>query len=153
LDPAVTSAIITSGASLASAAVSGLISFRVGQRCGGSRESSSASGPAPRPVSTIPLDQEVDVPPDIRPTVAFSKDMDPATISPNTFKLLDMSEVAQVLPWGTNGVDYDVDARRATFTQTIPWYTVGSTSLPSPPGLGIRTATGWKRTIPGISGS
>jgi len=39
--------------------------------------------------------------------------MDAATISPNTFKLLDMVELAEVEPYR---VDYDADARAATFT-------------------------------------
>ena len=36
-----------------------------------------------------PFDYPPDQAPEIQPTATFSKDMDPATINPNTFKLLD----------------------------------------------------------------
>jgi hypothetical protein len=70
----------------------------------------------PRVLSTNPLDQAVDVPLDIHPTATFSKDMDRATINPNTFKLLDQDTLQQVPPLVPNGVDYDETTKVATFT-------------------------------------
>jgi Bacterial Ig-like domain len=61
----------------------------------------------PQVLSTNPRDKTVNVPPDIRPTATFSKDMDGATINPNTFKLLDQSTGDQVRPVVRNGVVYD----------------------------------------------
>jgi hypothetical protein len=49
-----------------------------------------ASDTTPPTVSSVnPLPSASGVPPDTRVTATFSKDMDPATINPNTFKLLD----------------------------------------------------------------
>jgi hypothetical protein len=67
-------------------------------------------------LSTNPPDQAQDIPPDIHPTATFSKDMDPATINPNTFKLLDSGALQQVQPLAARGVDYDENTRVATFT-------------------------------------
>jgi hypothetical protein len=65
----------------------------------------------PRILSFDPPDQAPDVPPDIHLTATFSEDMDPATIDPNTFKLLDQVTLQQV----AGGVAYDVSTREATF--------------------------------------
>ncbi len=81
----------------------------------GAQSLASANGrdtTPPRVLSTAPPDQAPDVPPDIHPTATFSKDMDPATINPNTFKLLDQDTLQQV----PSGVDYDETTRVATFT-------------------------------------
>ena len=69
----------------------------------------------PRVLSFNPPDQAPDVPPDIHPTATFSKDMDPATINPNTFKLLDQVTGNQVPPLSLGGVDYDELTKVATF--------------------------------------
>jgi len=71
-------------------------------------------------LSTNPPDQAQDVPPDIHPTATFSKDMDPATINPNTFKLLDSVTLQQVQPLAARGVDYDEATRVAAFTPANP---------------------------------
>jgi len=81
-----------------------------------------AAGPvgAPTPpdvTSTSPVDGAVEVRPDIRPTATFSKDMDPATITPATFKLLDQVSSAQVAP---GSVAYEPSTRTATFTPDTP---------------------------------
>jgi hypothetical protein len=70
----------------------------------------------PLVLSKNPRDKDVDVPPDIHPTVAFSKDMDGATINPNTFKLLDQVTGDQVQPLVRDGVVYDELTKAATFT-------------------------------------
>ncbi len=74
----------------------------------------------PRVLSTTPPDQAVDVPPDIQLAATFSKDMDPATINPNTFKLLDLGTGNQVPPSTPSGVDYDEPTKVATFTPADP---------------------------------
>src|SRR5215210_4559728 len=70
----------------------------------------------PQVLSTNPRDKADDVPPDIHPTATFSKDMDGATINPNTFKLLDQGTGDQVRPLLRGGVDYDEPTKVATFT-------------------------------------
>jgi hypothetical protein len=42
--------------------------------------------------------------------------MDPTTINPNTFKLLDQVTLQQVQPLAARGVNYDETTRVATFT-------------------------------------
>lgn len=84
-----------------------------------------AAGPAGAPTppdvtSTSPVDGAVEVRTDIRPTATFSKDMDSATINPNTFKLLDQVSSAQVQPIATGSVLYDPPTRTATFTPANP---------------------------------
>jgi hypothetical protein len=74
----------------------------------------------PQVLSTDPSDQAADVPPDIKPTATFSKDMDPATINPNTFKLLDPDTGQPVTPLSPSGVDYDKDTKMATFAPADP---------------------------------
>jgi hypothetical protein len=74
----------------------------------------------PRVSSTAPEDTTEDVPPDIHPTVTFSKDMDSVTINPDTFKLLDQVELDQVPPLVPDGVVYDESTRVATFTPADP---------------------------------
>jgi Bacterial Ig-like domain len=69
----------------------------------------------PQVLSTNPRDKAEDVPPDIRPTATFSKDMDGATINPNTFKLLDQVTGDQVRSLVPDGVDYDEPTKVATF--------------------------------------
>jgi hypothetical protein len=70
----------------------------------------------PRVLSVNPPDQAPDVPPDIHLTATFSKDLDPATINPNTFKLFDPATLQQVQPQVPSGVAYDETTRVATFT-------------------------------------
>jgi hypothetical protein len=70
----------------------------------------------PQVLSTNPRDKAENVPLDIRPTATFSKDMDGATINPNTFKLLDQSTGDQVQPSVRNGVVYDESTKVATFS-------------------------------------
>jgi hypothetical protein len=74
----------------------------------------------PQVLSTDPSDQAVDVPPDIQPTATFSKDMDHATINPNTFKLFDPDTGQPVTPLPPSGVDYNKDTKRATFAPADP---------------------------------
>jgi Bacterial Ig-like domain len=74
----------------------------------------------PQVLATNPLDTAPDVPPDIRPTGTFSKDMDGATINPNTFKLLDQVTGNQVPPLVPDGVAYDESTKVATFTPAAP---------------------------------
>jgi hypothetical protein len=74
----------------------------------------------PQVLSTNPPDQAGDVPPDVPPTATFSKDMDPATINPNTFKLFDPATLEQVPPTVPSGVAYDETTRVATFTPADP---------------------------------
>jgi hypothetical protein len=66
-------------------------------------------------LSTDPPDQGRDVPPDAPVTATFSKEMDPTTISPNTFKLFDPATLQQVQPKVPSGVAYDETTRVATF--------------------------------------
>jgi hypothetical protein len=73
----------------------------------------------PTVTSTSPVGGAVNVPPAIHPTVTFTKDMDSATITPDTFKLLDQDSSAQVQP-ATGGVVYDSPSRTATFTPANP---------------------------------
>lgn len=70
----------------------------------------------PQVLSTDPRDQAEDVSPNIHPKATFSKDMDPATINPNTFKLLDQDTLEQVAPSVPSGVAYDEATKVATFT-------------------------------------
>ena len=74
----------------------------------------------PQVLSTDPSDQAVDVPPDIQPTATFSKDMDHATINPNTFKLFDPDTGQPVTPLPPSGVDYNKDTKGATFAPADP---------------------------------
>ena len=69
----------------------------------------------PQVLSTNPRDRAPDVPPNIQPTATFSKDIDPATINANTFKLLDQVTGNQVPPLPPSGVDYDEPTKVATF--------------------------------------
>jgi hypothetical protein len=69
----------------------------------------------PQVLSTNPRDRAPDVPPNIQPTATFSKDMDSATVNPNTFKLLDQVTGNQVRPLPPSGVDYDETTKVATF--------------------------------------
>jgi len=69
----------------------------------------------PQVLSTNPRDRAPNVPPNIQPTATFSKDIDPATINPNTFKLLDQVTGNQVPPLPPSGVDYDEPTKVATF--------------------------------------
>jgi hypothetical protein len=70
----------------------------------------------PQVVSTKPEDTAPNVSPDVHPTATFSKDMDGATINPNTFKLLDQVTGDPVPPSVSDGVTYDETAKVATFT-------------------------------------
>lgn len=70
----------------------------------------------PQVLSKNPPDKAGNVPPDIRPTATFSKDMDSATINPNTFKLLDQVTGDQVRPLVRNGVAYDEPTKMVTFS-------------------------------------
>ena len=70
----------------------------------------------PQVLSTNPRDKAKNVPPDIHPSATFSKDMDGATINPNTFKLLDQSTGDQVRPLVRNGVVYDEPTKVVTFS-------------------------------------
>jgi hypothetical protein len=74
----------------------------------------------PRVLSITPPDQAVDVLPDIQPTATFSKDMDPATISPTTFNLLDLGTGKQVRPSTPSGVVYNESTKVATFAPADP---------------------------------
>src|SRR5215210_1590462 len=74
----------------------------------------------PRVLSIAPPDQAVDVLPDIQPTATFSKDMDPATISPTTFNLLDLGTGKQVPPSTPRGVVYNESTKVATFAPADP---------------------------------
>jgi hypothetical protein len=74
----------------------------------------------PSVTRTIPEDRSINVPPDIHPTVAFSKNMHPETITPNTFTLIDLDTFAEVQPIGPDGIFYDIDTREATFTPADP---------------------------------
>jgi hypothetical protein len=116
MEPSIVEAIITGVATV----VAAVIGFFAGRRRGGQESSSTSSTVAtdttpPRVIWTNPLDQDADVPPDIHPTAAFSKDMDPTTINPNTFELLDLMTLQQVPSLLPGGVDYDEAARVATF--------------------------------------
>lgn len=80
----------------------------------------SGGDTTPPQILTInPPDQAGDVSPNIRLTASFSKDMDRATINPNTFKLLDTSTLEPVLA-GPNGVNYDEPSKVATFKPGAP---------------------------------
>jgi hypothetical protein len=111
MDTSILTAIITGGAAVVASGVGG---YFAGRR-GGGHESSSASDRPPLVVATNPPDLAAEVLPDIRPTATFSKDMDGATINPNTFKLLDQSTGDQVRPAVRNGVVYDESTKVATF--------------------------------------
>ena len=84
----------------------------------GAQELAAAKGgdtTPPQVHSTNPQDKAGDVPPDIHPTATFSKDIDPATINSNTFKLLDQVTGQQVEPLPLSGVVYDEPTKVATF--------------------------------------
>jgi Bacterial Ig-like domain len=70
----------------------------------------------PQVVSTNPDDTAPNVSPNIHPTATFSKDIDSATINPNTFKLLDQVTGNPVPPLVRDGVTYDETTKVATFT-------------------------------------
>jgi Bacterial Ig-like domain len=91
-------------------------------REGAQRLAASPAGDTTPPdvTSTSPVDGAVEVRPDIHPTATFSKDMDSATINPDTFKLLDQASSAQVQPRATGDVVYDPPTRTATFTPANP---------------------------------
>jgi hypothetical protein len=74
----------------------------------------------PQVLSHTPRDRDVNVPPNIHPTATFSKEMDHATINPNTFKLLDQVTLEQVPPSVPSGVAYDETTKVATFTPEDP---------------------------------
>jgi Bacterial Ig-like domain len=82
----------------------------------GAQQLAAASGARdttpPLVLSIDPRDQAPDVPPDIHPTATFSKEMDPASINPNTFKLFDPATLQPV----PGSVAYDETTRVATFT-------------------------------------
>jgi hypothetical protein len=80
--------------------------------------SSTVAGDTLRPVVSLtsPQDRAADVPPGIRPTATFARDMDRATINTSTFKLLDQHYLQPV----DGRVDYDVSTRRATFIPSAP---------------------------------
>jgi hypothetical protein len=109
-------------------AVTGLVGTYFGiksssdAREGAQRLAASPAGDTtpPEVTSTSPVDGAVEVPPNIHPTATFSKDMNSATINPDTFKLLDQASSAQVQPRATGGVVYDQPTRRATFTPANP---------------------------------
>jgi hypothetical protein len=85
----------------------------------GAQQLASGSGgdtTPPQVLSTNPRDRADDIAPDIRLTATFSKDMDGATINPNTFKLLDQSTGDQVRASVPNGVVYDESTKVATFS-------------------------------------
>jgi uncharacterized membrane protein YqhA len=73
----------------------------------------------PQVLSTNPPDADENVPPNIHLTATFSKDMDPTTINPNTFKLLDQDTLQQVAPLVPSGVDYDETTKVATFNPAV----------------------------------
>ena len=81
---------------------------------------SGADTTRPQVRLTDPLDMANDVPPDIHPTATFSKDMDPATISPNTFMLRVQGISNRVEPLPLDGVLYDEATRTATFVPAEP---------------------------------
>jgi len=91
-------------------------------REGAQRLAASPAGATTPPAvtSTSPVDGAVEVPTDIHPTATFSKDMDSATINPDTFKLLEQGSTAQVQPRAPVGVVYDSPTRTATFTPAKP---------------------------------
>ena len=92
----------------------------------GAHKLAAASGgdtTPPQVLRTNPSDQDKDVDPNIRITATFSKDMDRATINPNTFKLLDSSTLTPVPPAARNGVTYDQLTKVATF---IPGAALGN---------------------------
>jgi uncharacterized membrane protein YqhA len=83
----------------------------------GAQKLAAASGgdtTPPQVLRTNPSDQDEDVDPNIRITATFSKDMDLATINPNTFKLLDSSTLTPVPLAARNGVTYDELTKVAT---------------------------------------
>jgi len=89
----------------------------------GAQKLAAASGgdtTPPQVLSQTPQDTDENVPPDIHPTATFSKEMDRATITPNTFKLLDTDTLQPVLPKVPSGVDYDELTKVATFTPGAP---------------------------------
>jgi Ca2+/Na+ antiporter len=73
----------------------------------------------PEVIATDPKDLAVDVPPDIHPTVNFSKAMDSVSINADTFKLL-RQDALQVPARFPDGVVYDEATRKATFTPAQP---------------------------------
>jgi len=80
------------------------------------RDSLAGDTTPPQVSSTNPQDRAENVPPDTHPTATFSKDMEPATINPNTFKLLNQRTLRQV----KGDVNYYVPTRVATFTPAAP---------------------------------
>src|SRR5215211_3641071 len=70
----------------------------------------------PEVTLTDPADLAVDVAPGINPSATFSKDMDSVTINADTFKLLDQTEIKQIV----GSVVYEVPTKMATFTPDKP---------------------------------
>jgi Bacterial Ig-like domain len=71
-----------------------------------------ASDTTPPTVSSVsPLPNATGVPPDARVTATFSKDMDPATITTNTFKLVEEATHTPV----AGSIVYDSPTKGATF--------------------------------------
>ena len=66
----------------------------------------------PEVTLTDPADRAINVDPGINPSATFSKDMDSVTINAATFKLLDQTEIKQIV----GSVVYEVPTRMATFT-------------------------------------
>jgi hypothetical protein len=88
----------------------------------GAQRLAAASGgdtTPPQVLTTTPPDQAGDVSPNISLTATFSKDMDRATINPNTFKLLDTIALEPVLA-APNGVTYDESTKVVTFDPDAP---------------------------------
>lgn len=104
----------------------------------GAQELAAAKGgdtTPPQIHSTNPQDKAGDVPPDIHPTATFSKDIDPATINSNTFKLLDQVTGRQVEPLPLSGVVYDEPTKVATFTPAAPLQMDGQYTLTLTTGI------------------
>lgn len=92
----------------------------------GAQKLAAASGgdtTSPEVLSHTPRDTDANVPLGIHPTATFSKEMDRATINPNTFKILDTNTLQQVPPKVRSGVDYDEPTKVATFTPGAPLQT------------------------------
>lgn len=79
----------------------------------GAQQLATDRGTAPPTISSVsPQDRAVDVPPDTRVTVTFSKDMDSASINTNTFKLI---EEVTLTPVAGGMPEYDSSTKVATF--------------------------------------
>jgi hypothetical protein len=77
------------------------------------------SDPSPPKVSSVnPLPGAERVPPDTAVTATFSKDMNPATIDPNTFKLVERDTLTPVPP-ADGRIEYDPATKRATFRPSV----------------------------------